>query len=95
MIGGIGPNDNNNDDSDFVKYDLRAQQPLPIIFKTRNGTDNSAMTDSSAVCVAPSSPVRGSRQPEHDFPPSAASRVGGVLGSVMAMSMMTGLALTL
>lgn len=95
MIGGIGLNDNNGDDSDFVEYDLHAQQPLPIIFKTSNGTDNSAMMDSSPVCVAPSSPVRGSRKPEHDFPPSAASRVGGVLGSVVAMSMMAGLALTL
>ncbi|KAH6662908.1 hypothetical protein F5X68DRAFT_178007 [Plectosphaerella plurivora] len=68
------------DKATFEVYDLRVRQPVPMLITSRRG--GSGESDSAVVCLAPSNVTEGSREPEGDFPPSAASSLN-LKGSVV------------
>ncbi|KAI8660328.1 hypothetical protein NCS57_01009700 [Fusarium keratoplasticum] len=56
----------------YKMYDLRVRQPIPFLF-TMEFHDEGLRTATELLCVAPSQLMKGSRKPEGEFPPSAAS----------------------
>ncbi|RMJ14412.1 hypothetical protein CDV36_005913 [Fusarium kuroshium] len=65
--GGLVPPDTNKDS--FEVYDLRVQQPIPILLSVRLPDGKSA---AEVICLAPSNITQSSRKPEAEFPPNAA-----------------------
>ncbi|KAI8675922.1 hypothetical protein NCS57_00494900 [Fusarium keratoplasticum] len=65
--GGLVPPDAERDS--FEVYDLRVQQPIPILLSVRlpDGKANAEV-----ICLAPSNITQSSRKPEAEFPPNAA-----------------------
>jgi hypothetical protein len=70
--GTIGFNDENGDEEDFSGYDLRVQQPVPIMVQMRRPVANGAVIEPLLFCLAPDEVVDGSREPESEFPPNGA-----------------------
>lgn len=54
-------------------YDLRVRQPIPFLF-TMEFNDEGVRTATELLCVAPNQVMKGSRKPEGEFPPKAASK---------------------
>ncbi|RSL69562.1 hypothetical protein CEP53_002190 [Fusarium sp. AF-6] len=65
--GGLVPPDAEKDS--FEVYDLRVQQPIPILLSVRLPDGKSA---AEIICLAPSNITQSSRKPEAEFPPNAA-----------------------
>lgn len=56
-----------DDRNSFELYDLRVQQPIPILFKAAfPGSDG--ISSSYLVCLAPDQIAEGSRLPEAELP---------------------------
>jgi hypothetical protein len=74
----------------YKMYDLRVRQPIPFLF-TMEFQDEGLRTATELLCVAPSQLMKGSRKPEGDFPPNAASGLdikGAVVLAVGVWSVM-------
>ncbi|WQF80619.1 hypothetical protein CDEST_05633 [Colletotrichum destructivum] len=70
LVGGsILPADRTRES--FEAYDLRVRQPIPMLITS--SVANSDERHAAVVCLAPSNVTDGSRVPEGEFPPSAAS----------------------
>ncbi|RSM04811.1 hypothetical protein CDV31_009902 [Fusarium ambrosium] len=65
--GGLVPPDADKDS--FEVYDLRVQQPIPVLLSVRLPDGKSA---AEVICLAPSNITQSSRRPEAEFPPNAA-----------------------
>lgn len=65
--GGLVPPDAEKDS--FEVYDLRVQQPIPILLSVRLPDGESA---AEVICLAPSNITQSGREPEAEFPPNAA-----------------------
>lgn len=64
-------------------YDLRVQQPIPILLSVLLPDGKSA---AEVICLAPSNITQSSREPEAEFPPNAAGSLEprGALAFVVA-----------
>ncbi|KAJ3460123.1 hypothetical protein MRS44_010990 [Fusarium solani] len=65
--GGLVPPD--AEKNSFEVYDLRVQQPIPILLSVRLPDGKAA---AEVICLAPSNITQSSRKPEAEFPPNAA-----------------------
>ncbi|KAK6221294.1 hypothetical protein QIS74_04862 [Colletotrichum tabaci] len=66
----------------FEVYDLRVRQPIPMLITS--SVANSDERHAAVVCLAPSNVTDGSRVPEGEFPPSAASVLSSRGNALMA-----------
>ena len=72
-------------DMDFYEsYDLAVRQSSPVLLNIKTGNEDEYRR--IIGCVAPDDVTDGSREPEADFPPSAAGRVGSWASFMSAMA---------
>lgn len=81
--GGLVPPDAERDS--FEVYDLRVQQPIPILLSVRL-PDGKASAE--VICLAPSNITQSSREPEAEFPPNAAGSLKPKGAFVFAVAVM-------
>ncbi|RSL58838.1 hypothetical protein CEP54_007571 [Fusarium duplospermum] len=88
--GGLVPPDAEKDS--FEVYDLRVQQPIPILLSVRLPDGKSA---AEVICLAPSNITQRSRKPEAEFPPNAAGSLEqrGAFAFAVAVVCVVGLVL--
>ena len=70
LVGSEIPPPDSSTDS-FEMYDLRVRQPVPMLIVSQS--EGLPGWNAEVICLAPSNVTEGSREPEGEFPPSAAS----------------------
>ncbi|KAJ4319267.1 hypothetical protein N0V84_006458 [Fusarium piperis] len=89
MGTGLFPSDNPIDS--YELYGLRVRQPIPFLFTMEFYNNKTLTTATELLCVAPNEVMKGSRKPEGDFPPNAASGLdtkGAVMLAIGVWSVM-------
>ncbi|KAI8665615.1 hypothetical protein LRP88_03881 [Fusarium phalaenopsidis] len=82
--GGLVPPDAEKDS--FEIYDLRVQQPIPILLSVRLPDGKAA---AEVICLAPSNITQSSRKPKAEFPPNAAGILEPKRAFVFAVAAMS------
>lgn len=86
----VGLPDGDSSRDSFEVYDLRVQQPIPLLISARDRESGSWATE--VICLAPSNVTEGSREPEAEFPPSAATMQHAGVDVVLVVALLAGIA---